>query len=385
MLSEAVGLRITRLYLANWRNFSKVDVALRDRNFLVGPNASGKSNFLDAFRFLRDVASVGGGFESAVKDRGGVSRIRSLAARRDPIVVVEVHVSNGGDDTWVYRVGISQDIKRRPIIKEEKVDHNGDRILDRPNGQDGRDPELLRQTHLEQVAQNLKFRPLVDFFASIRYYHIVPQLIRESSGWEGTLSDPFGGDFLEQILRTPIKTQRARLRRIGSALTVAVPQLEELTAERDPLTGVPHLNGRYSHWRPQGAWQNEADFSDGTLRLVGLLWALLDGAGPLLLEEPELSLHPEVIRRLPQVIARVQGKAARQVFASTHSPDLLRDPGIGSDEVFLFMPSDSGTTVQPGATNKQVVELLTEGLPLPEIVMPLTRPKDIDQLPLFPN
>jgi predicted ATPase len=68
-------------------------------------------------------------------------------------------------------------------------------------------------------------------------------------------------------------------------------------------------------------------FSDGTLRLMGLLWAVLDGRGPLLLEEPELSLHPEVIRFIPQMFARIQRRTGRQIILSTHSADLLRDEG----------------------------------------------------------
>ena len=40
-----VVTRITHLGLSNWRNFPKVDVDLAGRAFLVGPNASGKSNF----------------------------------------------------------------------------------------------------------------------------------------------------------------------------------------------------------------------------------------------------------------------------------------------------------------------------------------------------
>jgi|SRR5581483_11542484 len=75
------GLRFTRLHLENWRNFTKVDVELQRRVFLVGPNASGKSNLLDVFRFLHDLVTVGGGFRGAVDERrGGVSSIRSLAA-----------------------------------------------------------------------------------------------------------------------------------------------------------------------------------------------------------------------------------------------------------------------------------------------------------------
>ena len=116
------------------------------------------------------------------------------------------------------------------------------------------------------------------------------------------------------------------------ALRVAVSQLTDVELWRDER-GTPHLRGKYEHWRPQGAWQTEEQFSDGTLRLMGLLWVALEGGGPLLLEEPELSLHPEIVRFLPQMFARMQRRTGRQIILSTHSPDLLRDDGIGLDEV----------------------------------------------------
>src|SRR5262249_56673412 len=99
------------------------------------------------------------------------------------------------------------------------------------------------------------------------------------------------------------------LRRIGEVLKVAVPQLLELQFFRDEAKGTPHLRGRYAHWRPKGAWQTEEQFSDGTLRLLGLLWSVLDGSGPLLLEEPELSLHPDVVRFLPTMFAEMQPRS----------------------------------------------------------------------------
>jgi predicted ATPase len=77
-------MRFSRVALANWRNFVLAEVSLQNRVFLVGPNASGKSNFLDVFRFLRDLVVPGGGFEQAVISRGGITKLRSLAARRDP-------------------------------------------------------------------------------------------------------------------------------------------------------------------------------------------------------------------------------------------------------------------------------------------------------------
>lgn len=61
-----------------------VSCAIESRLFVVGPNAAGKSNFLDAFRFLYDLAAPGGGLASAVARRGGLERIRSLYAPEVP-------------------------------------------------------------------------------------------------------------------------------------------------------------------------------------------------------------------------------------------------------------------------------------------------------------
>ncbi len=116
---------------------------------------------------------------------------------------------------------------------------------------------------------------------------------------------------------------------------------------------------------------------------MGLLWASLEGNGPLLLEEPELSLHPAVVRFLPQMFARLQRRTKRQVMLSTHSPDLLADPGIGTDEVFLLVPSKEGTNISPAAAFRDVTILLESGLSMWEAVSPKTEPSRTDQLPLF--
>ena len=377
-------LRLTAVRLENWRNFAAVDVALQQRVFLVGPNAAGKSNLLDAFRFLHDIVAVGGGFQEAVRKRGGVSKLRSLAARRSADVVLRVEIGMDEDPAaWAYELRFVQDNRQRPVITREWVAKAGKTIVERPDDKDDSDPERLTQTYLEQVNANLEFRAVSDFLTTIRYLHIVPQLVREPDRSAGRSNDPYGGDFLEQIARTPEKTRKARLRRIGGTLQVAVPQLAELELWRDDIKGAPHLRGKYEHWRPQGAWQTEEQFSDGTLRLMGLLWAVLDGDGPLLLEEPELSLHPEVVRFLPQMFARIQGRSGRQVLVSTHSTDLLRDSGIGLDEVLLLQPGTEGTTVTAACAREDVKWLLDSGLSMAEAVIPLTGPGRAEKLVLF--
>ena len=95
--------RFTRLLVHNWRNFKDVEVELRERGFVAGPNASGKSNLLDVFRFLQELAVDGGGLINALdgSNRGGIRAVRSLHAggQSDVRICVEAMVDG---KTWTY-------------------------------------------------------------------------------------------------------------------------------------------------------------------------------------------------------------------------------------------------------------------------------------------
>ncbi len=83
------------------------------------------------------------------------------------------------------------------------------------------------------------------------------------------------------------------------------------------------------------------------------------------------------------MFARIQGRSGRQVLISTHSSDLLRDEGIGLDEVLLLQPSGEGTTVQTAGSFSEIKALLEGGMSLADAVIPRTRPENVEQLMLF--
>ena len=379
---------VSRILLKNWRNFRNAEAELGRRMFLVGPNASGKSNFLDAFRFLRDIARPGGGLQQAVKDRGGISKIRCLAARKEPQVEIEVHLSSLHDQgiRWRYAIALRQESRgyRQPYLEYERVWKDDDLILDRPDASDRQDELRLTQTHLEQINANYSFREIAEFFETICYLHLVPQLLRHPEAFSGPAlrDDPFGRNFLEKLAQTTEGTRKSRLLKIEKVLRLAVPQLKELSVTKDDV-GKPHLAAIYEHWRLRGARQQEEEFSDGTLRLVGFLWALLDGDSLLLMEEPELYLHTAIIRRLPGLIWRIQAKKKRQMLISTHSYDLLLDSGIGGEEVLVLIPDTEGTSISTASSIKDVRALLESGVSVAEATLPRTEPRDIDQLSIF--
>jgi len=135
---------------------------------------------LDTFRFLRDIVSVGGEFQEAVRKQGGVSSLRCLASRRYSDIIIQTQIgSDKSQSNWEYELHFRQSRQRQPVINRERVAKNGSDIVIRPDEDDEKDSERLTQTYLEQVCANHKFRGVADFFSSVRYIHIVPQLVRE--------------------------------------------------------------------------------------------------------------------------------------------------------------------------------------------------------------
>ena len=359
-----------------------------DRMFIVGPNASGKSNFLDVFRFLHDLVKPAGGLQSAIFDRGGLSKMRCLAARSEPNVEIEVELKadlNSKTTDWRYAIGIRQEVHRKhePYLIRERVWRNDELILDRPDSHDKRDKLRQSQTHLEQINANKKFREIAVYFESILYLHLVPQLLRHPKSFSGPdmPGDPFGRGFLNRVAKTPKKTKDSRLKKIETALICAVPQLEQLHDVTDEA-GVPHLEAVYKHWRLQGAKQREDQFSDGTLRLIGLFWSLLEGDSLLLLEEPELSLNAAIVSKLPALIHRLQRFKRRQVFITTHSAEMLFDKSVGGESILLLKPGMEGTEAEIASSNAQIRSLLEGGMSAADAILPFTAPKDLEQLML---
>lgn len=288
-------MKFRELRLKNWRNFGNVNFELADRMFIIGANAAGKSNLLDVFRFLKDVTKDG--LQKSVNSRGGIKKLRYLNARNQNYIEIFVRLLETEQEVpveWTYTLQFnsaggrheSRDIN----IKLEKITRNKEVLEDRKYT----DGDYLSNqfTYLEQPAKNIKYRALYESFRGISYVNIIPQLIRESDSFIPSVAseDFYGRNLLESISAAPSRNRAARLNIINKILKLAVPQFSDLEYTQDEK-GRPHLQVKYEHFRPQGAYQREDQFSDGTLRLLGIIWAILDGPGVLLLEEPDIRLQ----------------------------------------------------------------------------------------------
>lgn len=380
-------MRLTKLRLRNWKNFSDTgEVPLSPRVFLVGNNGIGKSNLLNALRFLHDIANPdGGGLRSALKNQGEMKQIRYFSSRTYPTVDITVWAKEEKSETnvdWCYHLSLHQETagKRRVLIKEERVWKNDDEVLSRPDQEDNDDSDRLTQTALQQTNYNKRFREVAKFFESFKYIHIVPQLIRHGAEMQGKVlpDDPFGQDLMDAIAKCNKKTRNSRITRIEHSLQRIKPSFasEKLNLEfdRDQTTGEPHLYFTYPSWHRYGRRQTEEILSDGELRLVGLLWTLLENNPVILLEEPELSFNEGIVAHLPNLFADIietkkKRRSAQQIIMSTHSTALLSDPDIKSNEVLLLSQANETTKIEPASSRDDIHTEMSNGIPASRSVL----------------
>lgn len=381
---------ITRLKLHNWRNFRDIDIDLQRRVFIVGANATGKSNLLRALLFLRGIAS-GGGLRHAGRyhrpplARVSLLRTRSLTAPPEDDIVsicVEVAEEPGAAPVWSYDLALRESEQQAHLrfagdsaaVEFERVMHKGRVVLDRPDEDDRRDPQRLTQTALEQVHANSEFRALADFLASIDYCDPSPHMFRMASF--ASPDERPSRSLAEIILATPPEVRDQRLEWVVRSLRTVVPHFADLQIGIDEPIGTPYLQARFDHWQDSEAWQSDSELSDGTLRLIALLWATQeDHAGPLLIEEPETSLHDGAVRVLAGVFAGVAMKRRRQVFVTTQAPTLLSDDAISLREIALLQYTEDGTSVSFASDEEQLCALVGAGHPRGEAVIPWVGPR----------
>lgn len=378
---------LTRLEAVNWRNLRQVNVAMERRVFAVGPNAGGKSNFLDAFRFLSDLAVRGGGLFPAIEKRGGVRSLQCRAGEGDGFGLA---VTLAGESaTWRYAVGVrtrGQD-DPSPVLKYERISKDGQIILERPDADDRADPVRMEQTFLENVTANGAFREIAAFFAGTIYRNLYPSSAREETRhlrgmFPGIPSDESLRSFLFEVMSAPADVRKNRIAKIEAALRLVVPQLKKLSLSKLDEDRF-QFESMFEHWRP-GEKLPQEHFSDGTLRLISILWALLESESLLLLEEPELSLHPSIARHLPGLIYRLKRQRPGQTVLTTHSAELLSDPGIDGREVLLFLPDEhGGVAVRSAADLPEVEALIDAGMSIGDVVLPRSQPPRVEELGFF--
>ncbi len=366
-----MGAFLKRVVLKNYKSISSCDVPLSALQFLVGPNGSGKSNYLDALQFTAEALRTS--LRYAIQSRGGVNDVRRRSSGHPTHFGVRLEFARDGiKGHYAFEIGAQKDagyvVKREECLVETPSTRHR---FDVRHGEvatisfDHAPAAFKDRLYLVNASGLPGFREVYEWLGNMGFYNINPEAIREPQ-------DPDSGDLLNRdgsnvasCIARMARQQPAAKERIIEYLSRIVPGVTSLNAKqlgpkitlefRQDVAGSKHPWSFYA-----------ANMSDGTLRALGVLAALLQGevgasATVIGIEEPEAALHPAAVGVLLDSLR--EASESVQVLVTSHSPDLLDSPKIKESEVLAVVAHENRTSI--GGIDQASREALRQGLYTP--------------------
>lgn len=344
--------RITQIRVSNYRSVARNQhCRLGDMTVFVGPNGSGKSNVVDVLGFVRDAMRAG--LSGAITERGGIDSVRRWSAGRPYNVSIKLDFGLGSG-SGSYAFELTGDRKEEFRVKSETAEVSTDPghahfTVERGlwRGPEGLEPKVSDTgLALPAVAGDERFGRLFDLLARPVIYSIYPDTLRRPQLYSADKPMHRHGDNWVSILRD--QEPSTWKQEIVAGLGRLTGDVRDIKVSR----AASYLVVQFRHGaNGQGRWFDASQESDGTLRVAGILTALLqDPPLPLVgIEEPELTVHPGALPLLMDYLRQASDRS--QVLLTTHSPELLNL--VKTDEVQVVERLDSGTRIGEMAADQR--------------------------------
>lgn len=348
---------VTRVVVRNYRNIGSCDVRPGPLALFVGPNGAGKSSFMDAIRLVAD--ALRHSMSRALRERGGADAVRrrtngpaeSFGVRLEFRVDsfrghLAFEIESDGRDAWRIQreeCAIVQADGRRwhYTLRDGSIESSN---IDRPP------PPVPQSLYLLRAASVVEFQPVYEALSSMSFHRVSPESIRRprhAVSWDPLSRD--GSNLAGALAR--LADERPAIRTsIEEYLGAAVDGIDGFRVERHGAEDRVEFLQRNGQGK-DAVWLDTLDMSDGTLCVLAVLTALLQGVSapsmPRLIgiEEPETSLHPNAAGVLVDSLREAAEHS--QVLVTTHSGDLFEGDDIHPDEVFPVVAEEGICRIGP--------------------------------------
>lgn len=411
-------MRLKSIRVKNFKSFKELEVDFGKFNVLIGVNASGKSNFVQIFKFIKDIADHG--LDNAVSMQGGVEYLRNInigasenfslkiisdqkfellgGFTEDDLIEIESYETiyefalgfkKKGTGFKITKEELTQKCNfvrlkpggKRKIEKKEKLGQ-GEIIFSRVNGKLKTDLPKTEEISLnidniyppffrkEKVLPNTLFvkspffymPPIIEeIFSHISVYDFDPKLPKKAISITGKAELEEDGRNLSIILKN-ITENKEKRRKLFNLVTDLLPFISNLDVEK--------FAGKSLMFKLQEIYFKKqylpaSLISDGTINMTALIVALyFEKKQITIIEEPERNIHPYLISKVVDMMKDASQK--KQIVVTTHNPEIVKY--VGLDNILLISRDKEGfSTVSRPVDNKEVKTFLENEIGIEEL------------------
>ncbi len=314
---------IKKIKVSNFKSFKDLELELNDFNVLIGSNASGKSNFIQIFKFLRDIAQYG--LEDAISLQGGIEYLVNMGIGTDKKFSLE----------------ITFDVK--PEFKCEFS------ILEGENFQITEEIKKLGKNEI--------------VFPNIAIYDFDSKLSKKASHIIGKNELEENASNLTIVLKH-ILEDKEKKKKLINLLKHILPFVEDLKVEK--LLIDMHLmftlQEIYTH-----KYIPSFLLSDGTINIIALIIALyFEEKQLIIIEEPEKAIHPHLIFKVIELMKSVSETGNKQIIIATQNPEIVKYAEL-ENLLFVSRNKEGFTTITKTSEKKEVKLFLENEIGIEEL------------------
>ncbi len=395
---------IKKIKVKNFKSFNDLQVELGKFNMLIGANASGKSNFIQIFQFMRDIVNFG--LDNAISMQGGVEYLRNIKIGKTKNLLV--NIVSGHQFRRILRqqnkklIGIKTykmiyDFVLKPKRRGQRYETVNDRLIQfcnfvklkklktkvkeikkygkgkisyyLENGKLKVDLEIPSKVTVDKndilplffreekyPSNTVLFETPLVFtlpalemaLSDISIYDFDPKLPKRSTPITGKAEFEEDGSNLSIVLKNILKNKN-NSRKLFNLISDLLPFVTELDIEKFADKSLL-FKMREEYFGRQ--YLPASLISDGTINITALIIALFFGKNQLtIIEEPERNIHPYLISRVVNMMKEASQK--KQIIVTTHNPEMVKHAGL-KNILLIYRDKDGYSTISRPADKEKM-------------------------------
>lgn len=382
---------IKEVEASNFKSFDHVELELGEFNLIIGANASGKSNLVDILRFVRDIAEHG--LDNAISLQGGSDFITNVSTEKSKDLSIKVvwdiqytkplfappkdekeriaiqveeatyklvlGFNDSDSGVEVVESALNEKGTLSKLEKEEEIGtgewtyyiENGDikievEELPSDSSTSGQDilPSLAQYGRMEEtelspqdtLIEKRRFAGLLSTnpFIDIGIFDFDPKLSKQGTQVTGRAELEENGENVALVLKRLLENSEKK-RRFINLIKDFLPFVTDMDVEKFRDKSLTfNLKETFAE-KPIPATL----ISDGTIGITALIIALyFEKNSVTIIEEPGRNIHPSLISKVVGMTR--DSSQERQVIATTHNPEMVKQVGI--EDLLLISRDKSG-------------------------------------------